>query len=169
MELVMRSRLFAVFIGLGLIALDQWVKVQALLALKSDSFRLGGSFAWVDIALSLNPGAFLSLGSGLTPGVKQLIFVVGVSGVVLWSTYWAFSRWASSLGKAVAVYLIALGGASNLIDRVFRDGHVVDYLLLNLGSLHTGVFNIADIAIMAGAGMLCLSGLRRHPKAQVIQ
>ena len=46
--------------------------------------------------------------------------------------------------------MIALGGAGNLIDRVFRDGHVVDYLVVNVGPLHTGVFNLADIAITLG-------------------
>ena len=160
MEAVMRSRLFAVLIGLGFIAVEQWVKVQALVSLQSDSFRIGGSFAWLDIALSLNPGAFLSLGAGLAPGVKQIIFIVGVAVVVVWATGWALARWATVPVRAAAVYLIALGGASNLIDRVFREGHVVDYLILNLGPLHTGVFNIADIAIMAGAGVLLLDELR---------
>jgi signal peptidase II len=38
---------------------------------------------------------------------------------------------------------------------------VVDYLVLNLGPLHTGVFNIADIAIMVGAGVLLLAEFRK--------
>ncbi|MNE97816.1 Lipoprotein signal peptidase [compost metagenome] len=65
------------------------------------------------------------------------------------------------------MYFIALGGISNLIDRVARDGHVVDYLVLNLGSLHTGVFNLADIAIMAGAVVLAVDGLTKPSKAKV--
>jgi signal peptidase II len=165
MESVMRSRLFALLIGLGFIAFDQWVKLQALVQLQTDTFRLGSSYAWLDIALSLNPGAFLSLGAGLSPAVKQLIFIVGVGGVVCWAIWWALSRWASTPGKAAAVYFIALGGASNLIDRVFREGHVVDYLILNLGPVHTGVFNIADIAIMVGAGVLLVEELRKSRKA----
>lgn len=52
--------------------------------------------------------------------------------------------------------------SSNLIDRAFRDGHVVDCLILNLGALHTGVFNLADIAIMTGAGALLLTELRKR-------
>jgi len=161
-ELMMRSRLFAVLMGLVFIALDQWVKVQALVGLQSESFKLGGNFAWLDIALSLNPGAFLSLGAGLAPGAKQLIFIVGVAAVVCWATWWAFSRFASAPMRAAAVYLIALGGASNLIDRVFREGHVVDYMVLNLGAVHTGVFNIADVAIMVGAGMLIWVEARKN-------
>ena len=160
MKHVMRNRLFAVLIGIVFIAFDQLVKLQALHSLQFDSFRFGSSFAWLDIALSLNPGAFLSLGAGLAPGVKQLIFIVGVGAVVCWAVWWALSHWAQAPRKAAAIYFIALGGASNLIDRVFREGHVVDYLILNLGSVHTGVFNIADIAIMAGAAVLLVSEFR---------
>ena len=65
MERVTTSRWFAVMLGLVFIAFDQWIKVLALLSLAAQSFKIGGSFAWLDIALSLNPGAFLSLGAGL--------------------------------------------------------------------------------------------------------
>lgn len=162
MENVWKSRIFAVLIGMTFIIFDQWIKVQALWMLQSESFRFGGSMAGLDVALSLNGGAFLSLGAGLAPGAKQLIFIVGVAVVVCWSLWWSLSRWRACPRRVVAVYFIALGGASNLIDRVFREGHVVDYLILNLGTLHTGVFNLADIAIMAGAGALLLTELRKR-------
>jgi signal peptidase II len=162
---MMRSRYFAVLLGLGFIALDQWVKVQALITLQSESFRLGGSFAWLDIALSMNAGAFLSLGAGLAPGVKQLIFIVGVAAVVCWAIWWSLAHWAKAPVRSAAVYCIALGGACNLIDRVFREGRVVDYVVLNLGTVHTGVFNIADVAIMAGAGVLLWWELRKNRRA----
>ena len=161
MQVVLKSRLFAVLIGVLFILFDQWVKVQALVKLSAESFRFGSEFAWLDVALSLNPGAFLSLGAGLDPQVKQLIFIVGVGAVVVWATWWSLARWVNAPLKAAAMYLIALGGASNLIDRVFRQGHVVDYLVLNLGPLHTGVFNIADIAIMLGAGVLLLAEIKK--------
>lgn len=164
MESVWRSRIFAVVIGIAFIIFDQWIKLQALWMLQSENFRFGGSLAWLDVALSLNGGAFLSLGAGLSPGAKQLIFIVGVTLVVCWAFWWSLSRWKVSPRHVVAVYGIALGGASNLIDRSFRDGHVVDYLILNLGTLHTGVFNLADIAIMAGAGALLLTELRKRGK-----
>ena len=161
MQVVLKSRLFAVLIGVLFILFDQWVKVQALVKLSAESFRFGGDTAWLDVALSLNPGAFLSLGAGLDPQVKQLIFIVGVGAVVVWATWWSLVRWVTTPLKAAAMYFIALGGASNLIDRVFRHVHVVDYLVLNLGPLHTGVFNIADIAIMVGAGVLLLAEIRK--------
>ncbi|EIK93922.1 prolipoprotein signal peptidase (Signal peptidase II.) [Pseudomonas sp. M47T1] len=89
----------------------------------------------------------------MPPLVKQLIFILAVA-VVVWAGYWALRHWAALPHKAFALYAIALGDVGNLIDRVFRDGHVVGYLIVNVGALHTGVFNIADIAITAGAMVL---------------
>ncbi|GGM29879.1 signal peptidase II [Pseudomonas asuensis] len=162
---IRKNRIFAIFIGVMFVALDQWVKLLALETLQSQSFRFGGSFAWLDIVLSFNPGAFLSLGAGFNQDIKQLIFIFGVAVGVIFAISWALLRWTANPVKAIAVYFIALGGASNLLDRLLRNGHVVDYLVLNLSSLHTGVFNIADIAIMAGAGFLLFEELLK-PRTQ---
>ena len=59
--------------------------------------------------------------------------------------------------RSSGLYIIA-GGASNWIDRVLR-GSVVDLLNLGIGALRTGVFNIADVAIMLGAGLFVLGEL----------
>ena len=150
--------------GLAFVAVDQLIKRAALAQLAAISYRIGNSSLWMDVILSLNPGAFLSVGQDLPPTVKSVIFLcalAAVAGVI----YWALSRWKQSPGGSAALYLIALGGGSNLIDRFFRDGHVVDYLVLNLGSLHTGVFNLADVAIMAGVAYLALSGFSKEQKA----
>ncbi len=67
--------------------------------------------------------------------------------------------------KYVSIVGLALGGIANLIDRVFRDGHVVDYMVLNVGPAHTGVFNIADIAITVGALYLLIDLFVKPRKA----
>ncbi|NLI83533.1 MAG: signal peptidase II [Deltaproteobacteria bacterium] len=55
---------------------------------------------------------------------------------------------------------IASGGAlSNLFDRIFFDGNVVDFLRLDLGFLRTGIFNAADIAISVGLSLFALTSL----------
>lgn len=169
MQHAAKSRAVAVVLGVVFIVLDQWVKLWALAALNSDSFHFGGSALRLDIELHLNPGAFLGLGAALSPQVKQMIFIVGVAAVVCWASWWAFKHWQQALGKAVAMYAIALGGVGNLIDRVFREGHVVDYLILSVGPLHTGVFNIADIAITAGAIYLAVESFMPRGRASGVR
>ncbi len=162
---LLRSRTFALFAGIAFIAIDQLVKLLALVSLQANSFKFGASPINLALELSLNPGAFLSLGATLPAQVKQLIFILGVAVVVAWAMGWSLSNWNQPLRKVLPLYAIALGGIANLIDRVFRDGHVVDYMVLNVGPTHTGVFNIADIAITAGALFLMLDLFVKPRKA----
>ena len=48
------------------------------------------------------------------------------------------------------------GGIGNLIDRVFHGGLVIDFLNMGIGPVRTGIFNVADMAIMAGFALLIL-------------
>jgi signal peptidase II len=43
-----------------------------------------------------------------------------------------------------------------LIDRLLYHGRVTDFLNVGIGSLRTGIFNLADMAILAGALLLVL-------------
>jgi signal peptidase II len=45
--------------------------------------------------------------------------------------------------------LVCAGGIGNLIDR-FSWGYVRDFLNVGLGPIRTGIFNVADAAMMAG-------------------
>ncbi len=58
----------------------------------------------------------------------------------------------------VALSMILSGGASNLYDRILNNGAVIDFLNIGLGSIRTGVFNIADIVIVVGVLMFILLG-----------
>ena len=52
-------------------------------------------------------------------------------------------------------------GSGNLIDRILHDGTVVDFLNFGIGSLRTGIFNVADVAIMGGAALLIFTALSK--------
>lgn len=54
-----------------------------------------------------------------------------------------------------SVLLILAGGIGNMIDRIFRGGAVVDFLQFHFWPTFP-VFNIADIAVCIGAGLLIL-------------
>ena len=65
-------------------------------------------------------------------------------------------RWVSFLGLA----LIWVGGISNLIDRFVHHGLVTDFIVVWVGPLHTGIFNLADFAIMIGMLLMLVESLR---------
>lgn len=130
----------------GGVALDQLTKIVALAVLvQGEAHRyLGGM---VHIQLVENHGAFLGLGSNLPESVRQAIFLVGVSLLLVGLVSWIFlSKKADSQTRMVMSW-IAAGGIGNLIDRVLLDGGVTDFLNLGIGSLRTGIFNVADMYI----------------------
>jgi len=104
-----------------------------------------------------NPGAFLSLGAGLPRMVRRVIFdglvTVGL-GIAAW---FLFTGRARGGGDDVALALIVAGGVGNLIDRIRFGGQVTDFIYLRAGPLHTGVFNVADMAITGGVLWLALA------------
>jgi signal peptidase II len=57
----------------------------------------------------------------------------------------------------VSVALIVGGGVSNLIDRMRYGGYVVDFLNVGIGPVRTGIFNVADMAIMVGVVLWAFS------------
>ena len=62
-------------------------------------------------------------------------------------------------------YAFILGGAlGNGVDRALR-GYVVDFLDFHDRGWHWPAFNVADIAIVCGAGLLIFSAFRRPPQA----
>jgi signal peptidase II len=68
------------------------------------------------------------------------------------------SRWEG--WPALGLTLFIAGAASNWIDRVVR-GSVVDFLNLGIQSVRTGIFNVADVAIMVGVALVVVGELRR--------
>jgi signal peptidase II len=52
------------------------------------------------------------------------------------------------------------GGISNLVDRIAL-GRVIDFLNVGIGPFRTGIFNVADVAIMAGIAVLLVEHWRR--------
>lgn len=63
-------------------------------------------------------------------------------------------------------YALIIGGAlSNAYDR-FTRGYVVDFFDFHYHQWHYPVFNVADIAICIGAGLLILDTVRRDKKAK---
>src|SRR5262245_66309265 len=114
-----------------------------------------------------NEGAFLGLGADWPLAFRTAGFGVGSGMLLIGLTVLAMrARWPRQALLGVALFVA--GGASNLVDRIAY-GTVIDFMNVGIGSLRTGIFNVADIAIMLGAGILVLEGYRsnRHspPKA----
>lgn len=145
----------------GTVACDQGTKSWAVANQHhwADASWLGGFFR---LTYAENPGAFLSLGAGLPDGVRFALGTVGVALLLLVALGWVLWR-LPALPRAVlvAAALFIGGGAGNLVDRVQR-GRVVDFMVMGVGPIRTGVFNVADVAIMLGAGLMLWKPRKRE-------
>ena len=110
-----------------------------------------------------NPGAFLGMGSQLPDWERYLLLTVFSSGVL--GLLFAFVCVRKDLKPLeISGYaLILAGGFSNMIDRVFA-GVVIDFLNMGIGSLRTGIFNVADMAIMAGLFIVIITHIGQRPQ-----
>lgn len=107
-----------------------------------------------------NAGGFLSVGANLPEAARISVFVIG-TGFALLFTVWVAVRSSVSGWTLVGLSLFVGGGASNWVDRVTR-GSVVDFLNVGFGSFRTGIFNVADLAILLGAGVIVVAEVWGH-------
>ena len=159
--MTIRRRLILAAIIIITIALDQGAKALVRRTLMNSYPVKTGILTLLHTE---NPGAFLSLGAELPPNVRHLIFDGLVSIGLLVAGFVLFTGRMQPGPDDVAIAFIIGGGIGNLIDRFRLGGRVTDFIYLQAGPLHTGVFNVADMAITGGVLWLALSWMfRRKP------
>ena len=131
------------------LGIDQLTKLYIM-----SNFSLGESKNFIDGLLNLvyihNTGAAWGVFSGRTWLLVGLTAVVMVFCVVL-----LIKGFGKQKIMTWSLSLVISGGIGNLIDRVFRNGNVVDFLQFDFYQSFP-VFNIADCCIVIGAGLLIL-------------
>ena len=111
----------------------------------------------VRLQVAKNYGAFLSLGSSFGEQSRGMLLSVVVGLVLAALLAYLFISKPQNPVVGVSIALIVGGGVSNLIDRLRYGGYVVDFLNVGIGPVRTGIFNVADMAIMAGVVLWAFS------------
>jgi signal peptidase II len=141
-----RASIVVLAVAAATIVADLGTKAWAERALADGAVDLG----WVSLRLAQNPGVAFSIGAGapawvvlaVTTGAVVLLAVMAMRGVL---------RPPSAAG------LLLGGGLGNLIDR-FTKGTVTD--MIDFGWFPS--FNVADIALNVGVGLVLIVGLFLH-------
>ena len=131
--------------GLTILA-DVVTKVWARDALADGAVDLG----WVALRLAENPGVAFSLGADAPAWIVSTVTTLAV--VVL-----AVMAVRGTLHPPAAAGFLLGGGLGNLLDRL-QDGTVTD--MIDFGWFPS--FNVADIALNVGVGLVLLWGLFLH-------
>jgi signal peptidase II len=99
-----------------------------------------------------NPGAFLAVGATWSPAARAGMFQFG-NAVFLAAAGFVAARYRWSRVARCGLVLFLAGGLSNLTDRL-AIGSVIDFLNIGIGPLRTGIFNVADVAILTGVALV---------------
>jgi signal peptidase II len=164
--MIQRRILILAVICFLIIGFDQWTKAWAISTLKDmpTTQLLGGSLL---LLYAENTGAWGSMGSGLDQNMRFWILTV-LPFLFLAGLAWYTVTSHELKNYMVASYSLVIGGGiGNLIDRAMH-GYVVDFLWFGIpGGIGTNIFNVADVAIMAGVITLIVTHFTIERKAAV--
>ena len=150
-----RSALRWLWIAVLVVILDQASKQWAEAVLLHGQIEL---LPWFNLTLAYNRGAAFSFLA--EAGGWQRFFFLGIGLVaVVIIVAWLRKLRADATQNAVGLSLILGGAIGNLIDRALY-GHVIDFIDWHYAGWHWPAFNIADSAILIGAVLVVLAGLR---------
>jgi signal peptidase II len=133
--------------------IDQTTKAWAIRRLRFvDEFAVIPNF--LNFTYAQNPGvAFSFLDNQGDAGRWGLSAVAIVAAVLVLYYFWRVPRTHDRLLGALALLLAGILG--NVTDRL-RLGFVIDFIDVQFGNWHYPTFNVADMAICIGAGLLIL-------------
>lgn len=115
-----------------------------------------------------NTGAFLSLGDTLGGPVHFILLVLlPVAALVLGLGYIVYKTNINKY-KLLGIIFIIGGGVGNLYDRIMH-GSVTDFMHIDFVIFQTGIFNVADMSIMAGMGIILVDSFLERKKEKQAQ
>ena len=113
----------------------------------------------INLVLGFNTGVSFGL-FGQAPAWLLMAFTLAiVAGLLVWIHRSDSRLTASALGLVVG------GALGNLLDRL-RQGAVADFLDFYIGSYHWPAFNLADVAIVCGVGLLLVESVLARGKTK---
>jgi len=105
-----------------------------------------------------NAGAFLSTGSNLPEFVRVILLTILPVAVLVYGLWFLYSNKNISRLMQVGICFLIGGGIGNVFDRIVY-GSVTDFLHMDFVLFRTGIFNMADVSIMVGIGLLLMQNL----------
>lgn len=146
----MVTYILAIVVAALLLGADQLTKIYI-----ANNFVLGGESkellnGIIDITYIHNDGAAWGMMNGhtwLLIAISAVVIIVCFALLLKYGLKDKLMFWA--------VVLVLSGGIGNLIDRIFRGGEVIDFLQFAFWK-EFPVFNVADCAVVVGAGLFIL-------------
>lgn len=136
---IFKKLLLVSLILLFSVGCDQVTKDIAVNTLSGQAQAISFLNDMVRLQYAENTGGFLGFGDVLVEGLRFGIFRLFVGAILTALFIYILHSKKLSVVLIIALTLILSGGIGNLIDRIFNDGHVVDFLNVGIGNFRTGI------------------------------
>jgi signal peptidase II len=143
---------FGLFTALWVFSLDQISKFWILKVVNLDERPPIQLTPFMDLLMAWNKGVSYGL---LTTHMQPILVVMSL---LITTVLWIWLARAVAPVVAVGLGLVIGGAIGNALDRVLH-GAVADFVHLHWGTWSWYVFNVADVAIVAGVIVLVYDGL----------
>lgn len=113
-----------------------------------------------------NRGAFLSIFSAMPAILRTLLLLIAPAIALVLMTCYVIKN--KNIPGPYLFFLCCLlgGGISNvMIDRLFNNGYVIDFMNIGIGNIRSGIFNCADLSIVVGACAILLYAFNKKSSA----
>ena len=128
--------------------------VREQVEFRSTTEIIGETFILTNVE---NSGAFLGMGSELNPIIKTILLLILPIVVLLFVLHYLLTRKDINNLTVIGLSFIVGGGIGNMYDRILY-GQVTDFFHIDFGGIFkTGIFNMADVSVMVGMGLILLA------------
>jgi signal peptidase II len=134
--------------------LDRLTKFIAIKYLKgNDSIKLLNNM--IILIFTENTGAFLSFGSKWNIYIKYfLLLIIPIVICIIILVYLVTKE--TKIYRIIIGSCIIGGGIGNLVDRLFNNFRVIDFMNFGIGNIRTGILNVADLSVTFGVIVLMI-------------
>ena len=109
-----------------------------------------------------NAGAIFGIGSELPESLRLTILLTGIFTIIYLFISSVIIKKQKIRLKEISLIILLSGGIGNLIDRIFNEGKVIDFIILGTANIHTAVFNFADLFIIVGTILFVFSSVKER-------
>ena len=146
----------ALLLALGSFGCDHASKRFAAERLQGDAMSVVPGV--VELRYTENRDTAFSLTRALTsPNKSALLIAAALLGLAVAGGAWWRKRKTATPSEHFGFALIVSGALGNGVDRLLR-GYVVDFIHVT----HWPIFNVADVAVSVGVGLLLLAEVRKR-------
>ena len=134
--------------------LDRFTKYIAVEFLKGN-----GSISFFNnkfvLVYAENTGAFLSLGRNWSIYAKYAVLLIIPIFICITGLLYLMVKEEKKYRIIICSCIIG-GGIGNLVDRLFNEFTVIDFMNFGIGKIRTGILNVADISVTFGIIILII-------------